>query len=38
MGHIPLQQQALAWGIGDKVKEVKQRPNNDVDLRYVIMK
>ena len=38
VGHIPLHQQALAWGIGDKVKEVKQRPNNDVDLRYVIMK
>ena len=38
VGHIPLHQQALAWGIGAKVKEVKQRPNNDVDLRYVIMK
>jgi peptide/nickel transport system substrate-binding protein len=38
VGHIPLHQQALAWGIGDRVKEVKQRPNNDVDLRYVIMK
>jgi ABC-type dipeptide/oligopeptide/nickel transport system permease component len=36
VGHIPLHQQALAWGIGDKVKEVKQRPNNDVDLRYVM--
>lgn len=38
VGHIPLHQQALAWGIGGKVKEVKQRPQNDVDLRYVIMK
>jgi peptide/nickel transport system substrate-binding protein len=38
VGHIPLHQQALAWGIGERVKEVKQRPNNDVDLRYVIMK
>ncbi len=38
VGHIPLHQQALAWGIGAKVKEAKQRPHNDVDLRYVIMK
>ncbi len=38
VGHIPLHQQALAWGIGKRVKEVKQRPQNDVDLRYVIMK
>jgi peptide/nickel transport system substrate-binding protein len=38
VGHIPLHQQALAWGIGDRVKEVKQRPHNDVDLRYVTMK
>ena len=38
VGHLPLHQQALAWGIGSKVKEVKQRPNNDVDLRYVTMK
>jgi peptide/nickel transport system substrate-binding protein len=38
VGHIPLHQQALAWGVGTKVKEVKQRPNNDVDLRYVMMK
>ena len=38
VGHIPLHQQALAWGIGSKVKEVKQRPHNDVDLRYVMMK
>ncbi len=38
VGHIPLHQQALAWGIGARVEEVKQRPFNDVDLRYVIMK
>ena len=38
VGHIPLHQQALAWGISSKVKDVKQRPQNDVDLRYVIMK
>lgn len=38
VGHIPLHQQALAWGVGSKVKEVKQRPHNDVDLRYVVMK
>ena len=37
VGHIPLHQQALAWGIGSNVKEVKQRPHNDVDLRYVVM-
>jgi peptide/nickel transport system substrate-binding protein len=38
VGHIPLHQQALAWGIADSVKEVWQRPFNDVDLRYVEMK
>jgi peptide/nickel transport system substrate-binding protein len=38
VGHIPLHQQTLAWGVGKRVKEVKQRPQNDVDLRYVIMK
>jgi peptide/nickel transport system substrate-binding protein len=38
VGHIPLHQQALAWGVGKRVKEVKQRPQDDVDLRYVIMK
>ncbi|MCP5155885.1 MAG: ABC transporter substrate-binding protein [Ectothiorhodospiraceae bacterium] len=37
VGHIPLHQQALAWGVGARVKDVKQRPQNDVDLRYVIM-
>jgi peptide/nickel transport system substrate-binding protein len=39
VGHIPLHQQALAWGIrGDKVENVVQRPFNDVDLRTVVMK
>lgn len=38
VGHIPLHQQALAWGIADTVKEVWQRPFNDVDLRYVNLK
>ncbi len=38
VGHVPLHQQALAWGVGKRVKQVKQRPQNDVDLRYVIMK
>lgn len=39
VGHIPLHQQALAWGIrSDKVAKVWQRPFNDVDLRYVVMK
>ena len=37
-GHIPLHQQALAWGVRkDTVKSVIQRPFNDVDLRYVVM-
>ncbi len=39
VGHIPLHQQALAWGISSKtVDKVWQRPFNDVDLRYVVMK
>jgi peptide/nickel transport system substrate-binding protein len=37
-GHIPLHQQALAWGVRDTVADVKQRPFDDVDLRYVRMK
>ena len=37
-GHIPLHQQALAWGVRDTVAEVKQRPFDDVDLRHVVMK
>ncbi len=39
VGHVPLHQQALAWGVSAKtVGKVWQRPFNDVDLRYVIMK
>jgi len=39
VGHIPLHQQALAWGVRtDTVEEIVQRPFNDVDLRYVVMK
>ncbi|MEX2629607.1 MAG: ABC transporter substrate-binding protein [Tistlia sp.] len=39
VGHLPLHQQALAWGVrSDTVEEVIQRPFNDVDLRYVTMK
>jgi peptide/nickel transport system substrate-binding protein len=39
VGHLPLHQQALAWGIrGDRVESVTQRPFNDVDLRTVVMK
>ena len=38
-GHIPLHQQALAWGVSSKtVDKAWQRPFNDVDLRYVMMK
>jgi len=39
VGHLPLHQQALAWGIrSETVESVIQRPFNDVDLRNVIMK
>ncbi len=39
VGHLPLHQQALAWGVRtDTIEEVIQRPFNDVDLRYVVMK
>jgi peptide/nickel transport system substrate-binding protein len=38
VGHVPLHQQALAWGVrDDTVADVKQRAWNDVDLRYVTM-
>ncbi len=38
VGHLPLHQQALAWGMrSGTVDEVWQRPFNDVDLRYVKM-
>jgi peptide/nickel transport system substrate-binding protein len=39
VGHVPLHQQALAWGVrADTVESVIQRPFNDVDLRTVVMK
>lgn len=39
VGHLPLHQQALAWGMrSDTVESVVQRPFNDVDLREVVMK
>ncbi|MGH6920987.1 MAG: ABC transporter substrate-binding protein, partial [Geminicoccaceae bacterium] len=39
VGHLPLHQQALAWGVRtDTVESVQQRPFNDVDLRTVVMK
>ncbi|MEM7021332.1 MAG: ABC transporter substrate-binding protein [Pseudomonadota bacterium] len=39
VGHIPLHQQALAWGVrDDTVDSVVQRPFNDVDLRTVVLK
>ena len=38
-GHITLHQQALAWGVrNDTVEKAIQRPFNDVDLRYIVMK
>lgn len=39
VGHIPLHQQALAWGVRtDTVESIVQRPMNDIDLRLVVMK
>ncbi|MEM8689177.1 MAG: ABC transporter substrate-binding protein, partial [Pseudomonadota bacterium] len=37
VGHIPLHQQPLSWGVSDKV-EVVQRPDNVFDLRYAVVK
>lgn len=37
VGHIPLHQQPLSWGVSDKV-EVLQRPDNVFDLRYAVVK
>ena len=34
VGHIPLHQQPLSWGVSEKVSVV-QRPDNVLDLRYV---
>ena len=36
-GHVPLHQQALAWGVRDTVKLV-QRADSTLDLRYVTLK
>ncbi|MEO0822931.1 MAG: hypothetical protein AAF074_21205 [Pseudomonadota bacterium] len=36
VGHIPLHQQPLSWGVADSVKVI-QRPDNVLDLRYVIV-
>jgi len=37
VGHVPLHQQRLAWGVARSVADIKQRPWDDVDLRYVLM-
>jgi len=38
VGHLPLHQQALAWGVRtDRVAEIVQRPFDDIDLRYVTL-
>ena len=34
VGHIPLHQQPLSWGVSDQV-DLVQRPDNVLDLRYV---
>ncbi|MGI9465248.1 MAG: ABC transporter substrate-binding protein [Aestuariivirgaceae bacterium] len=36
VGHIPLHQQPLSWGVSDKV-DVVQRPDNQFDLRYAVV-
>ncbi|MEM7745978.1 MAG: ABC transporter substrate-binding protein [Pseudomonadota bacterium] len=36
VGHIPLHQQPLSWGVSEKVSVV-QRPDNVLDLRYVMV-
>ena len=38
VGHIPLHQQMLVWGVRPTVADIKPRPWNDVDLRWVVMK
>lgn len=37
VGHIPLHQQPLSWGVSDNV-DVLQRPDNVFDLRYAVVK
>ena len=37
-GHMPLHQQALAWGVRDNVANLPQPPNDAVIVRFVKMK
>ena len=37
VGHIPLHQQALAWGVSKKV-DLVQRPDNNMSFRYITVK
>ena len=37
IGHMPLHQQALAWGVKDNV-ELAQNPDNTFTLRFVVVK
>lgn len=37
VGHIPLHQQPLSWGVSEKL-ELVQRPDNVFDLRYAVVK
>ena len=37
VGHIPLHQQPLSWGVSDRV-DLVQRPDNVLDLRYVVVR
>ena len=37
-GHIPLHQQALAWGVRDAVADIKQAANDAVIVKYIKMK
>lgn len=38
VAYLPLHQQALAWGVTDKVKEIAQRGDNVFHVRHVVMK
>lgn len=38
VGHIPLHQQMMSWGLAATVADIKARPWNDVDLRWVTMR
>ena len=37
IGHLPLHQQALAWGVGSNV-ELTQRADNQMPFRYMSVK